>query len=323
MIPINLEYDPKFLEEEERDGYLVSAEMKKLWLVELNILNKFIQVCEKNSLTYWADAGTLLGAVRHNGFVPWDDDIDVIMPRVDYEKLYEIGQDEFKYPYYLEYVWNGWGFFLKIKRLDTTRISVRKGVVPNFEKKMIQRFPPCISIDIFSLDNCPDTQEERQKYYRAFLTMLRNNIAIGRVFSKCSFNENRFDKFRKIMDYTLDNYTIISKKYNSKTTEYVYNSCIPYYHLRDGFVRKMTDYEGFVYKPFEMLDLKCPVGYENILDVIYTQRTGKPWNEPVKNLGMHNQELDLFLDFDNPYTKYSVNVLSGPNIPRYNPNKQQ
>ena len=60
MIPINLEYDPKFLEEEERDGYLVSAEMKKLWLVELDILNKFIQVCEKNNLMYWADAGRLV-----------------------------------------------------------------------------------------------------------------------------------------------------------------------------------------------------------------------------------------------------------------------
>lgn len=56
----------------------------------LDILKYYINICEENNLTYWAGGGTCLGALRHGGFIPWDDDLDVFMPRPDYEKLYEI-----------------------------------------------------------------------------------------------------------------------------------------------------------------------------------------------------------------------------------------
>ena len=87
MLNIKLELPEGFLEEEERDGYLVSAEMKKIWAVELDLLNEFMRVCKEHDIRWFADGGTILGAIRHNGMIPWDDDIDVCMYREDYEKL--------------------------------------------------------------------------------------------------------------------------------------------------------------------------------------------------------------------------------------------
>ena len=61
-----------------------------------------------------------------------------------------------------------------------------------------------------------------------------------------------------------------------------------------------------------MFELRLPVGYERVLDMHYTKRTGIPWQTPAKNLAYHNQELKLFLDFDNPYTKYTLDFYDRP-----------
>jgi len=76
-----------FLQSEYRDGYFVDATMKRVWAVELDLLEQFQNICKRHSLKYYAIGGTLLGAVRHKGFIPWDDDIDVGMPRADYDQF--------------------------------------------------------------------------------------------------------------------------------------------------------------------------------------------------------------------------------------------
>lgn len=65
----------------------VKLQHRELQLSLLYILNIFTALCDKNGLQYWLDAGTFLGAVRHKGFIPWDDDIDLCMPRKDYDLL--------------------------------------------------------------------------------------------------------------------------------------------------------------------------------------------------------------------------------------------
>ena len=76
-----------FLEPETRCDTFIGVERKKHWKILLDMLEEVLIVCQRHGLTVWLGAGSILGAVRHKGIIPWDDDIDICMPRPDYEKF--------------------------------------------------------------------------------------------------------------------------------------------------------------------------------------------------------------------------------------------
>lgn len=99
--------------------------MNELQKCQLEILKEFIRVCKKHNLQYYLVGGSCLGAVRHQGFIPWDDDIDVAMPRKDYDKFITL-QNEFSKPYFIQtyktdknYIYN----YAKVRNNDTTYIE--------------------------------------------------------------------------------------------------------------------------------------------------------------------------------------------------------
>ena len=173
--------------DEIRDGFLVTSQRKKLWNAQIKLINQFARICRKYKLKWFTYAGTMLGTVRHKGFIPWDDDVDLAMMRPDYMKFKEIAMRELKPPYCLDAWYNyaiegepndeklpsvskklltviqerGWAWptvadFIKIRDNSTTMIQWKDR--PNFNQG--------IWIDIFPFDPVPpfDTRQHELNY---------------------------------------------------------------------------------------------------------------------------------------------------------------
>ena len=131
--------------------------LKRVHAVQLELLKELDRVCRENGLQYMAVHGTLLGAVRHQGFIPWDDDVDVAMPREDYVRLLSLGKKGFAPGFFLQTPMNSYGCFYggysKLRR-DGTKAVERQNA-----KRQWNRYHMGIWIDIFPLDACPPSKE--------------------------------------------------------------------------------------------------------------------------------------------------------------------
>ena len=183
MVDLKIQLPEGFLDEEVRCGYLVNHEMKKAWAVMLDLLAEFDRVCKKHNIRYFASGGTMLGAVRHKGFIPWDDDIDVMMERTDYEKLCKVGPSEFKHPYFLQNKYTDPecpDIMSKLRNSETTAFF---GV----EEHGFMKYNKGIFMDIFPLDKIPDNIEIQKQFYDDLKAELKKLYEVGRslgIFSE-------------------------------------------------------------------------------------------------------------------------------------------
>ena len=92
--------------DEIRCGFLVTSQRKKLWNAQIKLIHEFARICRKYNLKWLTQAGTTLGAVRHKGFIPWDDDVDLVMLRDDFETFKEVAPKELKPQYFLDIPYN-------------------------------------------------------------------------------------------------------------------------------------------------------------------------------------------------------------------------
>ena len=139
--------------------------LQKLKDIEKDMLVIFIQICKKYDMRYFLAGGSCLGAVRHRGFIPWDDDIDVVMPREDYEKFLKVARNELPENIFLQTGKTDNDFpmnFAKLRNSDTTFIETS---VKNF------KINHGVFIDIFPLDGYSDS-----KWFK-----LMNRIYISRI----------------------------------------------------------------------------------------------------------------------------------------------
>lgn len=150
-----LELDEKFFEEEVRCDFTVPAMMKKVWAAEMKVLKEIILICEKYGLTYYADCGTLLGAVRHHGFIPWDDDIDISLKREDYQKLMQVLPKELGSNYRVNSIYTSNDH----NALIATVTNYESVPLPEDVKNEFYGCPYVVGVDIYALDYLPRDEE--------------------------------------------------------------------------------------------------------------------------------------------------------------------
>ncbi len=164
-----------------------SDEIRQIQLQELLHLDSF---CKEKGLRYWLCGGTLLGAVRHKGFIPWDDDIDVLMPREDFDRLlrYETEQDAggtgtAEGPYRFISWKSGRSVYPFLKLVDT-RTVVK-------EYMLDSRYPTSVWIDIFPLDGMPDDEKVIRKKYKQ---MHRGQLIILTAYGEAEKGVSAFSR---------------------------------------------------------------------------------------------------------------------------------
>ena len=179
-----MEFSHEYFDDEVREDFYVSGLMKRLWAANLEVISDVAKVCDKYNIRWFADYGTLLGAVRHGGCIPWDDDFDICMLRGDYMRFLEVAEKELPQNYSVLNCHN------EYEDLLTRVINTRH---PTFEEDILQRYHQCYlgaGIDIFPLDYMAPTKKEQE----AHKTLLRAILSFEPILSDENLDQAMLDQ---------------------------------------------------------------------------------------------------------------------------------
>ncbi|MFR5876232.1 MAG: phosphorylcholine transferase LicD [Eubacterium sp.] len=254
-----------------------SEELKQ---IQIGLINEFDKICRENNLKYSAGGGTLLGAVRHKGFIPWDDDVDVVMPRDDYEKLLNLKFENENFAVMSHrYCRNYYYSFAKL--IDKKTLLLEKN---RPEKTM------GVYIDIFPLDYVEKNDDKFQKdmkkelKMRKFLDHLTSNpVSNGSKDYKFIFKKfvHFFsDPFRKAILNSVD------KKHIQKSGKYCINFVYNFRGSKQLVESKIWD--ELEYLDFEDTKILCFKDYDTFLSALYGDYMMLPPKE--KQIAHHSFE---------------------------------
>lgn len=295
-----MNFDEGFFEDEVREGYLVTGKMKKVWAAQLNMLELLDGICKKHNIKYFVEYGTLLGAVRHKGFIPWDDDLDVMMFRDDYERFKQVAADEIKEPYFFQNIYTENGMIWAFSKIRDSRTSAIE--FPNIPA---EQFNQGIFIDIFPFDDAAD-----DIYMKSAVRDIQRDLWRTLVRPMDLLNAiNNDQKTACDADIIVD---MISLPVVDRMKEFeTFNASLFGKSTRVNFItseifgleasRERKWYEDVIYMPFENTMVPVPVGYDEILKCQYgdymTPVQGGTWHEGI------------YLDPDTPYQVSLANGL--------------
>lgn len=301
-----------FLLDEVRCGFMVPSAIKQAWAAELEVLKEIDRVCKKHKIQYFADWGTFLGTVRHGGFIPWDDDLDIVMKREDYIKFMTVARFDMDA-----------GFDVQtFRNHDDCWLFMGKVVGRNgfcFEKEHLQKFHNFLyiaSVDIFVLDYVyrdPKKEEKRRELCKYMLAVADSIVEHGMTRAdrekryklleeRCGYKLKYMDDPIEMRRYLYGEIESIFAQVPEQEADKL-TQLFPWGLKGDWFQFPKQYYEESVYLPFEYTSMPVPKMYDKML----RQRYGD-YVRLVKSAGAHDypffegqkNNLEKVLDFELP-----------------------
>ena len=279
-----MNFPEHFFEKEIRCDFEISEMMKRAWAAELEIVEAVENICTKHHLNYFGDWGTLLGAVRHQGFIPWDDDIDITMLREDYNQFIHFAQTELPEGIVIA------GMYSPIERLQKANLSPQLRIIADEEYwsfpdylSRFHGFPyPRIGIDIFPSDYIsPDA--DLVNFQLEACRVLNFTVQNIDLFMKEKCLEQQLQHIESVCQVTLDRNRYlptqllllldqIAQLANPEECTELIN--MAYAAVSDDLPRplhgtKVDWYSETLIVPFEHTHMRIPQKYHEVLSALY------------------------------------------------------
>ena len=265
---------------------LSDTEIKAILLDMLKYVDSF---CLENNITYYLFYGTLLGAVRHNGFIPWDDDVDIIMPRDSFHKLVELFNKSTS-RYKLESIYTNDNYYFPLSKIVDNQTYLK-------QRRFKWKTRLGLYIDVFILDGLPDDQREQKRIYdlsnvyykKCWRTALSFRQDGNSLVKDCLRYIKRLNEHIRGQKYYLWKLEKLSKSYEFNKCNYVCNLNYCVYFPKEIYQKTLFTP---IRHQFENIECFIPERYDEILKQIYGEWKKLP---PVnQRVGIHDYE--CFLD---------------------------
>lgn len=315
-----MKFSVDFFKDEVRDGFYIPTAIKQAWAANLIVLSEIDRICTKYDITYYADWGTLLGAVRHNGYIPWDDDLDICMKRKDYIAFREVLDKELPE-----------GFAIHdFRTKDNHKMFMIRVINSNkicFDEEHLNKyynFPYMAVVDVFVLDYLyKDKAKDRQRskdimHLIALADMIsENTISISAKEKQLSDISNKYDveiskdwdnRIIEIKLYELAERLMGLTGYDEADNIYEIFPLV----LKGAEGINKHYYDNVIRIPFENTTIPVPENYNEVL----TYQFGD-WKKKVKNGSLHQypyfegqkKNLQKIANFKLPDFSFNINML--------------